>query len=363
MADILSLTPTFITAGVPLVVAVLSAIAAYHAQKRSIANHTELQRYQKDLKRLQADLDEKSKERDARRDYEYEALKRLYFECSPLLFVLTEQANAAFDRIQGLAQTAAQGNLNGPTSWLTGRRYRYYRLSTEYRLLAPLGTFKLLQHRLTQFDLSLEPEIRLMYGLARQAERAIGDDFELAKSGVTPLDYEPHSESAQTQIEAQPAVYAQQGVPRGILDNAIESLIVRETGTPPRVMTFLEFENSRQLQDSSTKKAFGRIKYLLANFHPRTRPVFWRVLLATASVYRALSFVADRNSLNATTLCASQLLASLDPDRASFDWREDTNNADDGDAVEQAQAAVKAYLSRSLTQIIERDLAAMAKER
>lgn len=342
-------------------VALVSAIASYRTHRRSIENQVDLQRYQKDLKRLQAELDERRAERDARRDYEYEALKRLYQECSPLLFVLAEQASAAYGRIQGLAQTAAQGNLNGPNSWLTGKRHRYYRLSTEYRLLAPLANLKLLQQRLTQFDLSLEPEIRLMYGLARQAGRAFGDDFDLAKSGTTPLEYEPHSDRAQSLRETQPAIYWQQGVPRGILDNAIESLLVREGAAPSRVMSFLEFETARGTQDAATKNAFERIEYLLIDFHPRTRPVLWRVLLATASVYRALTHVADRSAPSALSLTAAQLLATADSERASFDWRDNSGNPEDGHAVDQAHAAAAAYLTQTLAHSTQRDLDAMAQ--
>ena len=357
-----ALIAALIAAGASLLVAVISALAAFLAQKRSIENQAELQRYQADLKRLQAELDDRRAERDARRDYEYEALKRMYQECSPLLFVLVEQAGSAYGRIQGLAQTAAQGNLVGPDSWLTASRYRYYRLSTEYRLLAPLATLKLLQHRLTQFDLSLEPGIRLMYGLARHAGRVIGDDFDLAQAGATPLAYEPHHTQAQSLRQAQPAVYWQQGVPRGILDNAIESLLVRESGAAPRVMSFLEFEHARTEQDGPTRNAFERIGYLVADFHPRTRPVFWRVLLATAGIYRALIRVADRNTHDIASLHAAQLLATVDAERDSFDWRADKHDADDGRAIEQAHAAVAAYLKQSVAPTVARDLAAMARQ-
>ncbi len=365
MADPSSMPPALIVAliaaGASLLVALVSALAAYLAQKRSIENQAALQRYQVELKRLQAELDDRRAERDARRDYEYEALKRMYQECSPLLFVLVEQAGSAYGRIQGLAHTASQGNLDGPDSWLTARRYRYYRLSTEYRLLAPLATLKLLQHRLTQFDLSLEPGIRLMYGLARHAGRVIGDDFDLAQAGATPLAYEPHHAQAQSLAQAQPAVYWQQGVPSGILDNAIESLLVRDSGAAPRVMSFLEFENARTLEDGHTRNAFERIAYLVADFHPRRRPVFWRVLLATASIYRALLRVADRHAENIASLSAAQLLATVDAERARFDWRADPHNADDGEAIEHAHAAVAAYLNLSVAPTVERDLAALAQ--
>lgn len=363
MADTSSANASLIAAGASLLVALISAIAAYLSQKRSISNQAELQRYQKDLKRLQSELDDRHAERDARRDYEYEALKRLYQECSPLLFLLAEQASAAYGRIRGLAQSTSKGNLNGPTSWLTASRHRYYRTSTEYRLLAPLATLKLLQQRLTQFDLSLEPEIRLMYGLARQAGRVIGDDFDLASAGRFRLAYDPHSDRAPSLVQDQPEVYLQQGVPRGILDSAIESLLVREQGNVRRVMSFLEFESARAMQDSPTGSAFERIAYLLADFHPRTRPVFWRVLLATASLYRSFMLVADRSSPNAAFLTPDHLLDPLESDRAEFDWREDKGDSIDGDAVEHAHLAVKAYVSEVLGPTIQRDLAAMAQLR
>jgi predicted sugar kinase len=89
--------------------------------------------------------------------------------------------------------------------------------------------------------------------------------------------------------------------------------------------------------------------------------VFWRVLLATAGVYRALMVVADRNAPNSAPLSVTQLLAIPESERASFDWREDAKNAEDGDAINQAHAVVSKYLNRMLAQIVERDLAAMAQ--
>ncbi|MCB2008394.1 MAG: hypothetical protein KDH93_25515 [Rhodoferax sp.] len=52
MADPSPLPPALIAAGASLLVAVISALAAFLAQKRSIENQAELQRYQADLKRL-----------------------------------------------------------------------------------------------------------------------------------------------------------------------------------------------------------------------------------------------------------------------------------------------------------------------
>src|SRR3954453_17928998 len=111
---------TIITAGISFLVAVTSAALSYAFTRKN----------QHDLERLRADLDEKRRERDALRDYEYEARKRLYHECGPVLLQLMELSESGLRRVAGLARTAAQGNL-GPddTSWLADR-LSYYHLST-----------------------------------------------------------------------------------------------------------------------------------------------------------------------------------------------------------------------------------------
>lgn len=359
MTESASVLPALLTAGGSLIVAIISAYVAYRSQERSIKNQADLQRNQKDLKRLQAELDGRQSEHNARRDYEYEALKRLYQECSPLLFMLSEEANSAHSRIKGLAQSASQGKLEpGSDSWLTGDRFRYYRLSTEYRLFAPLATLRLLQYRLTQFDLSLEPEIQLIYTLARQAGRAMADDFDLAKLGNSPLAYDPHNLAADELRKTTPAVYLQQGVPRGILDNAAQALLIEKGSEPPRVMTFLEFEVARNDPDGSLGKAFKRIEYLFVDFHPKERPVMWRVLLASAQIYRAIGTVVDSASQGNQILNVKELLLLTTAEASSFDWRNDLA-IDDSQAVEQTRSAVNEYLLRELETPIQRCLKAM----
>jgi hypothetical protein len=59
-----------------------------------------------------------SAERNARRDYEYDARKRLYSEIEPLLFQLFEALEESHYRVRSLARTSRNGNLPG---WLGGR--------------------------------------------------------------------------------------------------------------------------------------------------------------------------------------------------------------------------------------------------
>jgi hypothetical protein len=118
---------------------------------------------QAELQKSQAVLTEEQAQRQSRRDYEYEARKRLYHECEPLIFEFLESSQNAFDRIHGLARSARHGNL---PSWLS--RDGYYMASTMYYLLAPVAVYKLMRRRLTVVDLTLDHNIATHYRLAKQ---------------------------------------------------------------------------------------------------------------------------------------------------------------------------------------------------
>ena len=138
-------------------------IAAMAALVVAVITHLSSRSNQRAIEELRNRYAENKAERDARRDYLYEARKRLYHECGPIVFQLAELSEAAFYRITGLAQTASQGNLEpGRHSFL---RDEYYRVSTIYRLLAPSAALKLMQRRLTLVDLSLDYAIHRRYAL------------------------------------------------------------------------------------------------------------------------------------------------------------------------------------------------------
>src|ERR1700688_1501373 len=50
-------------------------------------------------------------ETDARREYEYEARKRLYEECEPLIFQTLESAEVARRRVRSIARKSCNGTL------------------------------------------------------------------------------------------------------------------------------------------------------------------------------------------------------------------------------------------------------------
>lgn len=60
-------------------------------------------RSQTNLENLKSELAKQQAEQDAQRDYEYEARKRLYQECEPLLFQLIEASETALNHIKDIA--------------------------------------------------------------------------------------------------------------------------------------------------------------------------------------------------------------------------------------------------------------------
>ena len=169
-----SVAPAIISAVVALVVAIGSAIFTGFNTHRQIM--------------LKNRLDQEAKASDARQSYEYDARKRLYQECEPLLFQARELVNEARGRITGLAIAARNGDVREDgAGWLA--KPGYYTLSTCYSLVAPATAFLLLQRRLTDFDLGLEPRIQAQYEVLKLLYTSVSDDFGLAEAAG--LSYHP----------------------------------------------------------------------------------------------------------------------------------------------------------------------------
>ncbi|MCX6630893.1 MAG: hypothetical protein NTW28_25035 [Candidatus Solibacter sp.] len=318
-----------------LVAAVVSLVVA-------IVTHLSSRSNQKAIEGLRDRYAESKAERDARRDYQYEARKRLYHECGPILFQLAELSEAAFYRITGLAQTASQGNLEpGRHSFL---RDEYYRVSTIYRLLAPSAALKLLQQRLTLVDLSLDYAMHRQYTLVRQAFFAFGDEFTFARLGPHPLEYKPFDEKADSKARTEPGIYFRQGLPIGAMEPAIEALIAPDQGTRSRVMTYAECEAEYNKEGTRVRDAFDEIGFLIQDFHPRMRPVLWRMLVTQACLYRVLSQSRD---LERSDWGIADLRMSA-ADQRKFDWRAKRDDEIDEATVLDPLVVAEHYLEERL---------------
>jgi hypothetical protein len=315
-----------IAAGGSLLVALAGAGFSYVTKRRSDV----------ELARLQDALDEARAERDAQRDYTYEARKRLYAELQPLLFQLVELCESAYNRMLGLALAARQGHLGlGKGSWLA---HGYYSLSTVHRFLAPLAAFRLCQRRLTLVDLSVDPEVRTLYLMAKQLYVTWNASFDLA-SAEPKIPYDPDNKNAWQLAHTDPACYARQHVVMGQLDQAIDGVTVGAEDAR-RVMTYGEFEQAYSDKKSPVRSSAAIVRDLFDGFHPDERPVLWRILLAEAHIYRALVRTFDPDSPE--TVRPPEAISV--EERKKFDWRLPGSTVSFEDAVETPFRAVRRYL-------------------
>ena len=314
-----------ITAAISLVLAIFSSWASLRSQRS--------------LEKLKSELAERQAEQDARRDYEYEARKRLYHECEPLLFQLIEASEAALSHIRGIAARVKATD---------GRLYseQYYLKTTIYRLLLPCAVFKLITTRLTLVDLQVDRVMYTQYVLAKTVYLSYTDDFRLARL-IKRLEYNPYVEGWSEKRKQNPQVYRRQGFPLGRLDNALDALIIGEEETKRRFVSFGQFEEKFEtLQEEDVKSSLGTARDLFFEFHPSTRPVLWRILIAQALLYRGILEFSRRKEMSSSEVLA--FITSLSKEEmVDFDWLSAEQKVDDDTICEPFEVA-KAYLGTEL---------------
>lgn len=302
---------SFILAAIPGIISLVVACITWVLTKRIRAN----------LVKLKVELAEQKAERDALRDYQYEARKRLYLEIEPLNFQLIEACENALHRIYGLARTAKCGDL-GEGGWLS--RDGYYMLSTMYKLLMPIAIIRLIQQKLTLVDLSVDPTINAQYILAKALYISFTDDFVFANSPPA-LPYDPNRLDWRERRAENQQVYWRQGIPLGKLDDAADALL-RQDGSG-RWLSFGSFQTQYKDQTSEVFQKFDAMHTVLQRFHPQARPVAWRMLVAQAHLYLALiqfrQVSATKDAGHTRTPVRSVSVA----ERARFDWRQRADEA------------------------------------
>ena len=272
---------------------------------------------ERDLEALRARLAENQAEKDARRDYEYEARKRLYHEFEPLLFQFVELAESAQRRIASLARTAREGDLETNRGWLSGEGY--YFIATIYKVISPLVIVRLMQRRLTLVDLNVDPKINVQYALMKRLYNSFTDDFDLARMAPA-IDYNPNVGRAQNHSTEHSSKYYRQGLTIGHLDNIVDALIIQEPGSPARCMNFGEFESAYKMNGSTIRQIVLPLANVFLNFHPQLRPITWRMLIVQVYLYHLLLTIS-RMSTVPNNISAVNLLNLLDSELSKYNWQ------------------------------------------
>jgi hypothetical protein len=331
---------------VELVVAILAAVSSVVA---AIVSGVLTRRNNAALKKLE----EAQAESKARISYNYEARKRLYSVCEPLLFQATEQAVEARTRIRGLAKAARGGQIRPDGSGWLDASEKYFFKSTVYNLLAPMTSFSILQRRLTTIDLSLDTGVRAKYETLKLIFFSFKNDWNLAEWGEqdTVLEYDrnrtdPGESDRERLLRDSPQKHAPQGLYRAMLYVVAEAFMSCSDapGSTPdapaaeRCLTFGEFQREwdgagsgqgslarRSLarlvgpgeSQSSMGPVFDSLVELFGGFHPERKPVLWRVLVAQYLLYRALLSEGP------------ELVPLTEEEIESFDWRSETSRDED----------------------------------
>lgn len=268
---------------------------------------------QEEIELLRSTLGEQGKEKDARRDYEYEARKRLYDQVEPVRFHLHEALEEAHYRVRSLARTSRSGNLGiGEESWLGG--YGYYLRSTIYKLFLPVVYFRLLQARMTFTDFNLDRDIALQYGLLKLYVRSFTDDFEFA--ALKPqIPYDPNHRDSERLAAGDPAAFSRQALVLGDLECIADILITREDGQT-RALQFGEFE--MLLDAKKHDENLQEVLNLFTGFSPERKPVLSRLLLVQAcfaklilSTYESVTEPAQLSAKLDELVADPELLSAL----------------------------------------------------
>jgi hypothetical protein len=149
-----------------------------------------------------------------------------------------------------------------------------------------MAIFRLMQCRLTLFDLHLDPCINYQYKLAKILYRTFSKDVRLANIDDLKQKYNPYPDERSPPQEDLQSIYT------GFIALMADELIVEEQDKRPyRIKSSGEFwPDCISIQ---THDAFEKLNYLLTDFHPAKRPVFWRILITPAYIYRAIMEAAE----------------------------------------------------------------------
>jgi hypothetical protein len=225
-----------------------------------------------------------------------------------------------------LARDSSQGDIQPGRGWLYDKD-SYNTTITLYILLAPLAIFKLMQRKLTLFDLTLDSAFNNHYFIAKALYRSFLHDYKLAY--IDPkLEYDAENAASDESIKNRnPEKYQKQGLYSGILDTVTDTLIISENNGGSenilRIMNYGEFLD-KYFKDEALKKPFSNISYLFYKFHPKTRPVLWRILVAQAFIYRLIIETYKKKAQSVPDISdeiSKMLSEDIKDVTTEFDWR------------------------------------------
>jgi hypothetical protein len=112
-------------------------------------------------------------------------------------------------------------------------------------------------------------------------------------------------------------------------------------------MSFGHFDDLYGDPASEVHEPVGMVADIFQGFHPATRPVLWRILIAKAHVYESLLSIRNPSGREGSGIDAPWEAIAEDS-RARFDWRTDNAEAPDADVLVVPFEAACDYLRQHL---------------
>jgi hypothetical protein len=326
-----------LTAFIAALVSILLALWTYLSGR---ANQKRISQNEKEIESMRSRLLEERSENDARRSYEFEARKRLYSEYEPLLFQLLESADVALHRIQSLARTTKNGDLN-ENGWLS--HFEYYFKSTIYMVFAPVAIYQIMRKKLTLVDVTVDKSIGLRYKLAKQLYMSFTDDYEFAKL-FRGIEYQADLIDSGELRNGNPVKYWKQGLPMGLLDKTIELLIGKDKDGKEYLISYGEFDRKVTANWANENVEPYSARDIFLKFNPKNRPVLWRLLVTQSLIYKALLQLKELELINITNATLNAVLLKYsEEDINLFTW---SNDPKDKNEIEEPFKVAIEYLKK-----------------
>lgn len=317
----------FISTGASLVISIMSAWFTLHNQRK--------------LEKAKSELEQEKLEKNARRDYEYAAKKRLYESYEPLLFQLSELSDMAYSRLEGIAKNTKEGTRLDAGVWHDFESH-YFR-TTIYNLLAPLAIFRLIQKRITFADFRIEESVYLQYSLIKMLFYSFADDFKLARMRNLPED-RIYFEKWKEQHKTPDPNFVRQGLQSNKIDVLTSAFLVSE-GESIRLLSFAEFEAGLENAHGIREKIQEGFD-LFKGFHPEKKSILWGILLVHACIHSFIIKTTFHRDFNPEML--KKHIETFFTNNPDLSW-----TSEETEISRQTLEAAKKYLLHTLNKRIK----------
>ena len=263
--------------GIPaIILAIVSGVIAY----RSNTSATKLEKT----------LEIQVQQAVAKIEHESKAKDRMYEEISPLMFQLVGLAESALFKIADIVNQSGKlgkdkkSELVGPKRF-GDEEHNFFKSSVLYRLFAPIACFKLIQEKLTTYDLDLDQKFYIQYTIAKHLFYSFSGDRDLAKI-LKDKDYERMRDDEYSK---------RQGLLPAEIDTLCEFFINRQSGESARLRRYDEFDDEYKKwkshnYDLKTNKdipnlALGILEKCFYNFDIKNKKILWRIIINQSRMY------------------------------------------------------------------------------